>query len=618
MINRFFLMLILVYTTLSISFGGNPTLSPKITVSLPSGDQVTLYEDSDPGEKVLYFMPSRLTIKKRKGRPNFNAVVYRGLKEIDIDQSLQDSYAGKLGGGVVDCILELQGPTKDLEELKAYIKKQYPKYSKYRLAQVPLVPGSASITMSHFPVAEHNTPQLAKLATDQKELTRKLNSGGPVSSQFGGVIPVRFRLSEIDALIMTQTLNNAISNDAFTAAFDVQFSAKTRINFPATKVKLTANKRKVYEYVENHFKAKGGFFMFSFNTDIRKIRQNLEEDGHLNISIDKQHDYISFEFLNSLADKWVENYVLKEMHQTTLNLPKARAQAADPKLGYFNWFSLGASFSRVKINQTIDKKVSFEWTYKGVETLPIYASAEFTGLGPSNIVEVDYNDSYFSYGSFAVIPFTPDVMLDDLFGSAYISFEIQSESGTVTKRTASFNHVQKQVYQTFFPLHFSAKQDNTSKVLTGKVLSDITYNFSYRGPTANFTLKNQKFDHSNWEFDVPSILIAKHVGHLNIELIAPDHLFQTFPNLRKVELIIPAENVESEDIRYLLSSTSPKRSYFYDKRNGHIDEVEIRATYLTDSGYLTRSSVKKIGQFLDRIEIDETEIPGLIGYGSLK
>lgn len=599
------------------AIAGTPSLKPMVTVALPSGDQVTLYGDSE-GDKVLYFMPARLALKKLQGKPMFNAYIYRGIKEVSISQALQDSYSGKLCGGYVDAILEVQGPTKGLDALKACLKQQYPQYASYRLTQVPLVPGSAAVTLYYVPGAEGPAAAFGGVSEGLQAQYQAMTSGGPVSSEFGGVIPVRFRLSELDALFMLETLRNARSMDAFTAAFDVRFSAETRIKFPPSKVEVTCNEKRVYEFVESHFKASGGFFFWAFSTDIRKIREKLVESGNLKIRItDEGYSQASADFLNGLADKWLEKFVLERMHAIKLDIPKARAEAADVKgKSFFGWGSLGTSYARVDIKQFIDKKASFSYQYEGTQSLPVHANAEFVGLGPANIVLADFNKSYFTYNTFAVLPFPPEVMLDGLFGNAELAFTIKTENGDTERRVAEFNAFQRGVYQTWAPLQLNMARDASSGAPYGQAVSEITFNFRYTGRTANFTIEGLKFEHSNWAFDIPSVSLSEFLGYTSFELQAPARLFEAFPNLSSLSLLIYPDGETGPAAKANLSPEHPVSSYFYDPRQSGGLAIEIQAAYRTSDGYVTRSNRKDIGPPPGRVDILESDIPGLLELGA--
>ncbi len=592
------------------SWAGNPTLRTILTVVLPGGEQVPLYGDSE-GDKKLYIFPARITLKEIAGRPAFNAVVYRGILNVS-SEDLQNIETSSLNGGLVDVLMELSGPTKDIKLLKTYVAQQYPRYRNYDIALVPLIPGSASVAFSHLPVSEAQVPQLAVLNNRERNKLSSFTSGGPVSSQAGGGISARFRLSEIDALIMLETLSKSKNNNSFTGAFDAKFSAKARVNFPETIVKITANERQVYKYVESHFRSSGGFFFFSYNIDIRKIREKLEQDGHLKVSIDNQNpDIFPHEFLQKFADKWLENYVLKTMHKTELKIPGVNI-APDEKSKrkpFFDWINIGIGYQRINIEQTIDKEVSFTWQYKGVQTFPVYAEAEFSGIGPQNVITIDYNKSYFTYQQFAVLPMVNSVMQDPLFGNATFVFRINDQE----RRTVNLNRNQYFSQVEKFPLFLDYGYDPITDAIKGQVASKVSYDFIYNGKTANFTVKNIPFEHSNWEFDLPSVRLQDHLGHVSIELLNCESLFSTFPSLVDIEVRIPIQG--SEDIRYVLHKDSPERSYFFDKRDSNLSYIEIVATYRKGTQYVKKTSNRRVGKILNKIEIREQDIPEILIHG---
>ncbi len=591
---------------------GIPTLSTVLTLTLPGGETVNLYGDSD-GYPVLYVKPSRLVLKKIGSRPAFDLVLFRGITHINPDLAVTNAQEGKLAGGFADCLLELKGATEDFTTLKRYLGIQYPKYAGYRLAMFPLTPGSASVAISHHSALEASSSVLAQLSNEHKETARLVNSGGPVSSDVGGCIPARFRLGELDAQVLFEKLNNAVGGWGFTGALDVQYSAEARINLPPTTINIKANKRRVYKYVESHFKTKGGFFFWSFSADIRKIRQKLEEDNLLEIEIDRQNDAFSYDFLQALADKWVEHFVLKEMHQMELDIPTARANAEGPgKMGFFKWANVGTTYAKVDIRQFIDQEVIFSWKIQSVETFPIYALGEFAELGPSNIQLIDKKDSYFAYTSFAVMPPPLEIISDPGFISAEVALILETKDGKQIRRSASFSLYQQQPYVTRFPIHMDYGRHPVSGVLRAKMISDLTYHWKFYTRQGDYEIKDKVFKHSNWAFDMPSIYAENYMGLLKISLLQAEKIFKDFPNLINVEIEIPGDPAT----RFTLSGANPEASLFFNKEKQEIIEyVNVHATYRGTDQYITKTLRRPVGKLSENLPIREQDIPATHSLG---
>jgi hypothetical protein len=579
---------------------GQPTLETILSVGLRNGETVTLYGDKYE-DNVLYFLPTTLRLGKRQGRVLFDLYLFRGITHTT------GGGIDKLNGGVADAMLELGGAFEDLGALRDAISDQYPAYAEHRLAMVPVVPGSASIAISQKdPLGEGG---------------KGAGSGGPVSCHGGVSFPVRFPLSTLDAQLLSEKLIKSPKGDAFTAAFDAQFTAIVRMDLPATSVTIMANERSIYDYVEQHFQAKGGFFMTSFHTDIRKVREKLMEDKSLTIEIDNQNpNSFSYEQLNALADRWLQEYVLTELRKVDLSLPDKTINHQLPgspsgvKQKFFSWGSFSGAFSRVKLQQNVTKKVTFTFRLKGVEEFPIYAKADFSGLSSDMVTLVDLNHGFSAYGQIAIIPPPHEVLTDPAFGSLDVYLEISDDKeGKTTKRMASFNRHSVKHYQGLFPLLMSFSDDGTGG-LSASMASKGTFSYTYRYAGGVIEEEGLPFQYSHSENDLPNIDLTAYLSCRRIGVNNYQSLLNRYPNLIGLTLTVPNVNGRREVILEL-DETSPSALIVSGNAAAGTFEIGIVATYEAEGEFKEVSSRKTVSMNDTFIGLKQQDIPGLIEFG---
>lgn len=596
-------MLLIYFST----HAGVPMLVPEITVQLESGEQVTLYKDSED-KKLLYIKPKKLKLKEyKKGNrkiPAFNVPIVRGIEDITLESSMRDHTFSKVGrSGYIDAVFELTTGVDDIESLRQMLGEQYPEYANHRISLLPIKPGSASITLTRTPEGHVDGAESAI-------------SGTPVSSEYGGVIAVRLQLSEIDALIILESIEEI----PFTTMFDVQYQGDVHWKLPNTKVTVKANRRKVYEYVNNHFKAKGGIAFWSFRTDIQKIREKLEKDGELKVKLEDNHD-IGHEYLKNIADKYIESFVLKEMFEKELELdgkdmnsPEIGTPDAPKKA---KWISLSTEYNRKKIEQFEDVNITFQWELGSLETIPINANADISGIGPSNVTIVDTHNSFFSYRMMGVEGINTKVLKSDNLGRSTFNISIIGDQGSVEKRVAVFSPSENTDYVTVYPAMLNLTYDRDNDKFVKERVKKIVYDFEYIDNHTRYVRKGNNFPIGS-EYDVSFIGVEEWLTYTKAELENPD-IFEDYPNLRSVRLTITSDN--EDQMRISLSKKRPESNYIFLINRAKQDlnySINLKAIYKVGNEFVSEEKELDSGILQEAgkiIPIGEEIIPKLLDYG---
>ncbi|NUM33450.1 MAG: hypothetical protein HUU50_02805 [Candidatus Brocadiae bacterium] len=592
-----------------------PSAQTVVSVTINKGDkteQVTLYRDHDPNVKVLYMLPTELRIRTYHGKKMFNCVLYRGILNQTVGKKLQESQADKLSGGLVDTILELSGPVENLDDLK---EKLAPEYSDYSIAYMPLESGSGGLTISALPAMVDR--ELPTASTEEKEKIQTHTSGGPVGTEVGSPMPVRLRLSMLDALIMQEALNKP-KGEGMTSMLDILYSARYRIALPSDKITITANKKQTYEYTSSHFKSKGGIWFWSFATDIKEISEKLISNGYLKTKIELHGGKLSLEQAQSIAENWVTNFILKELANPPLPLPsRQQAQAEDTKKTWhegWKWGDLSTSYSKTKISQLIDRTEDFNYEVSTTTTLPIHCKAVFQGLGPNNLTFVDVNNSYFTYTALVVKPFDRAIMKEQQLSNIDVS--IRGQAGKdMLRRTVSFDADEYSTYATWMPLKLNFEADKDG-ILKGQSLDKLEYRINVSGNNG-WDLESDwdKFNHSNWEFDMPTIYISNKISYMPVRF--KPSLFREYPNLIGLQVVVTPENPDREPVRFSYDTSQTCRYFFYKKSQGTIKKINIIADYKYNRKIITKEQVVNFDKSIvgDGETINEKYIPGILEYG---
>lgn len=615
----FFIFLFCLLFTPSIH--SEPSLKSVISINVPMDDsiqQVTLYRDHDDKVKRLYLKPMRLVLKKQKGMPMFNAMLYRGIISQQIEsKNIRESQAGILAGGIVDAVLELAGPVEDITEMKALVSKQYPQYSGWEIAYVPMTDGG--VTIDAKPAYED--PKTQDLSPDEKKTISTQTSGGPVGTEVGTPLPIRFRLSQVDAAIMMEVLNKPDSS-AFTSAFDINYTASFRVSTPEDRITITANKKRVYEYFSNHFKAKGGWWFWSFGVDLRKVTEKLQQDGQLEIKLERLAGILSKEEMQSIADKWVENFICKELADKPLDPMKPQQAQAENVSGtstkiadWCGYASLGTSYSQTKLDQLEDRKVSFTYTFSGMETFKVHAKAYFHGLSSKNITLVDLNKSYFTYTGLAVKPYIKDVLKEPQLSSITVSLKGKAGKEQL-RRTVSFDRDETNTYVTWMPLYLNYSSENG--MLKGQSLDKLTYSIIMEGNGWELKTEPAPFEHSNWQFDMPMITLNNQIAYQGISF--GDNLYQDYPNLKRLEVFIKALDAQRPVFKFNYSASNLTRYFFFCKDKDGIGTLKIVASYEKNRKIIQKNTEEKpassMGKVVgDNFMIDIVNIPHILELG---
>jgi len=586
------------------AFAGVPMLVPEITVQLESGEQVTLYKDSED-KKLLYIKPKKLKLKEyKKGNrkiPAFNVPIVRGIEDITLESSMRDHTFSKVGrSGYIDAVFELTTGVDDIEGLRQMLGEQYPEYANHRISLLPIKPGSASITLTRTPEGHIDKAESAV-------------SGTPVSSEYGGVIAVRLQLSEIDALIILESIEEI----PFTTMFDVQYQGDVHWKLPNTKVTVKANRRKIYEYVNNHFKAKGGIAFWSFRTDIQKIREKLEKDGELKVKLDDNHG-LGHEYLNNIADKYIESFVLKEMFEEELKLdgkdmnsPEIGTPDAPKKA---KWISLSTEYNRKKIEQFEDVNITFQWELGSLETIPINANADISGIGPSNVTIVDTHNSFFSYRMMGVEGISnTKVLKSDNLGHSTFNISIIGDQGSVEKRVAVFSPSENKDYVTVYPAILNLAYDRDNDKFVKEKVKKIVYDFEYIDDHTHYVSKGNSFEIGS-EYDVSFIGVDDWLKYKKV-VLRSSIFSEKYPNLDGVNLTITSNGDDRMEV--VFSEDKTESDYVVLIKNLNYS-ANIMAEYIQNNEFLEeveQLDPEKFDQTGKSIFISSKDIPKLLEYG---
>ncbi len=593
------------------SASGVPTLVPEITVTLKSGEQITLYEDSED-KNLLYIKPKKLELKEyKKGNQKisaFNISIIRGIEDITLESSMRDHTFSKVGrSGYIDAVFKLTTGVDDMGELRRELTGlNEGKYANHRISLLPIKPGSASITLTRTPEGHVEESESAV-------------SGAPirdVSSEYGGVIAVRLQLSEIDALILMESIEKV----PFTTIFDVKYEGEAYWKLPNTKVIVEANKRKIYEYVNNHFNAKGAIAFWSFGTDIQKIREKLEKDGGLKVKLEDNHD-IGYEYLKTIADEYIKSFVLKEMFEQELKLDGEGMNS--PEIGTLGpgekgkWGNISTEYNRKKIEQFEDINVTFEWEFGSLKTLPVRANADISGIGLNNFTIVDTYNSFFSYRMMGItgIKTTDDskILKSKNLGRSTFNISIIGDQGSIEKRVAVFSPSENKEYVTVYPAILNLTYDRDNDKFVKERVKKIVYDFEYIDDHTQYVSEGNNFNIGS-EYDVSFIGVDDWLKYKKV-VLRSSIFSEKYPNLDGVNLTITSDNDDRMEV--VFSKDKTESDYVILIKNLNYS-ANIMAEYIRNNEFVEEVEQLDSGKFDQTgksIFISGKDIPKLLEYG---
>lgn len=260
-----------------------------ITVTTDHYGTFTLYRDYD-NEKILYVYPTAIRIDLDADKKPMCRVALISEtvdpKEKKVNSGGWIFIQGRVGYNDFD---------KVIAEIKTWLQTNEPSYAQHKLTSLAFRPDTASLTVE---VAKN--PLIPS-----SDLANPVTAPAGVNTSIGGVVYAMVPISTVHGEYIRQTVlrGKGVGADL---GISLKYQATALFGVRPAKVKVTVKKDEVFEYFQQKSSGKAGFWIFSYNDERTKIREEFRSKTWIKTEIDFGDPALNAD--KGLLDKVAEQY----------------------------------------------------------------------------------------------------------------------------------------------------------------------------------------------------------------------------------------------------------------------------------------------------------------------
>jgi hypothetical protein len=254
-----------------------PDIVPVATVELDSLGVYQLFKPFESPEQTLFVMPQNLIVSRDiHDKPAIRVVMIRDFLDPAPGATVPSSTAW--GYMVISAKIGFSEKEKVFDALRAKIAEDYPEYQDWDLTNIELLPGTGELGVEVLAGPE----DAGTIGS-----TRQTWIPYGVSTAVGAEVTAQVPLSREQAEIIRQTLleDNASSS---TLLVKLLYRAQSVFAIKPIKVTVTAHKDDYFSFFHEKMNASGGFWIFSWNYQRERIRQEAKTNKIIKTKIEAE------------------------------------------------------------------------------------------------------------------------------------------------------------------------------------------------------------------------------------------------------------------------------------------------------------------------------------------